>query len=254
MTNNYDEILKDFQDAFATYGDDIFYLIAFTKEEWNNIRDILDPGWRQLGFALLGEHPVKGAEGYHIFAPIRRWRLGRWAERWEDACICYENLAARAGASLPLHVRKQIPYEPAHPASWWLTYMWLAKPPSKDDLFINENKPNDCRIIWNSPFFDSITAIEEGGLLVNEPKIKKESLRQPQSTAGLSSLQDLESVNFPNPSEPMSKKTAVEVLGGDLSVKSLTRMMENESVKFKKYSRQMFVFCRDDFPGLPTRK
>ena len=61
------------------------------------------------------------------------------------------------------------------------------------------------------------------------------------------------SSDFPNPSAPMTKKDAADAWGGAMTVKKLTELMKNGTVRYKQLSREKWIFCRDDVPNLPER-
>jgi len=60
-------------------------------------------------------------------------------------------------------------------------------------------------------------------------------------------------VDFPNPSSPVSKKCAADTWGGGMTVSKLTKLMKSGRVRYKELTRQCFILCRDDAPGLPAR-
>jgi hypothetical protein len=162
--NPFEELLREFQAAYARFGNELFFLFAVTPEE----RDA-DPGrineWAEcLGFVPLGDDAGAGTPGYYIFGPLRRFRLGRWAERWEEPFKAFAELAAQAGAVLPVRVRDTIKYAPADPTAWWLAFMWSRKPPSANDLRPPDGKLHNTRVVWAEPFLEAADIIERSGL------------------------------------------------------------------------------------------
>lgn len=164
LPNPFEELLRDFQAAYAEYGRELFFLSALTRDEWNADREQIDKIAGCLGYIPLEEEGKDGAPGYYIFGPLYRNRCGRRTERWEEPFERFEELAAKAGASLPLAARQRIPFEPAEPVMWWLAYMWWEKPPSKDDLIPPDGVTKKTRVIWPEPFLQSAEVIERGGL------------------------------------------------------------------------------------------
>ncbi|MCK6465810.1 MAG: hypothetical protein L6Q93_13360 [Phycisphaerae bacterium] len=55
------------------------------------------------------------------------------------------------------------------------------------------------------------------------------------------------------PSAPLSKKQAADAIGGDMTVKKLTSLMNSGHVRFRTLNRQTFIFCRAQFPKLPEK-
>lgn len=161
--NPFDELLREFQAAYARYGHDIFCLYAFTGEEVDADQKQIRKNGELLGAIPLGKKRA-GVQTYWIYGTIRRLRWGRWTKLWKKPCDEFKALAARAGAFLPPRVRKQIPVAPAGPVAWWLAYMWWQKPPTEEDLKLPEERPFGGRPIWAEPFLESAEAIERGGL------------------------------------------------------------------------------------------
>jgi len=60
-------------------------------------------------------------------------------------------------------------------------------------------------------------------------------------------------IDFPNPSQPMSKKNAADGWGGDMTEKKLTALMASGKVRYKELNRETFIFCLDDMPNFGRR-
>lgn len=55
-----------------------------------------------------------------------------------------------------------------------------------------------------------------------------------------------------NPSAPVSKKVAADAIGGDMSVKKLSSLMNSGMFRCEEFNRQTFIFDLDQIPGLPA--
>lgn len=161
----FDEILVRFQRAYAKYDrDELFGLCALTRAEYDTDRTNVDRDCGYVGFVPVGNNKTGATPGYMIFGPkYRKWWL-RQRKVANRSFPLFCSLAARAGASLPLRLRKTIPFEPADPTAWWLAFLWWRKPPSEADLLPLKGKKRASRIIWDSPFLESIEAIETAQL------------------------------------------------------------------------------------------
>lgn len=163
ITNPFVNLLLGFQDGFARYGNECFSLWAVTWDESRNKSELEDK-LRCIGI-VCWPRPTDGFHGddpaaYYIYGPTRRHRNCAWDEHWTEALDCFEALAARAGACLPLWARNKIPYEPFDPASWWLAFMWHQNPPSASLLATDWQD----RMVWLQPFLDAAKIIETSGL------------------------------------------------------------------------------------------
>ncbi len=161
--NPFDELLQEFREAYAQFGDETFFLAAYTREEWHAEEEqLLGAGYELLGSVPLAEDEETGrATVYCIAAQTRLLRWDRWTEERGEFFDVFKQLAAKAGASLPLAVREQVPVEPAHPVSWWLSFMWCKKPPSDEELSLPlGERGNWLRLFSVSPFLDSVEVIE----------------------------------------------------------------------------------------------
>ncbi|GEM_PF-2684489 len=141
--NPFDGILREFEEAYAKYGDALFFLAAFTDAElradWENLggtkdSSILPPGTICFLPTGPGNEKEPYSSGYWILGTTRRHRFGKWEEEWTEPLDCFQAIAAKAGAALPLQARKIIPFEPCGSVAWWLAYMWWQQPPSEEDL------------------------------------------------------------------------------------------------------------------------
>jgi hypothetical protein len=159
----------------------MFFLGAVTRQELDVDRAAISRNTGLLGFVPTGTDGDGETPGYYILCPILRFRWGRYGERWEEPYRAFADLAARAGAHLPLAARQLVPYAPADPASWWLAYMWWSNPPTEDDLRAPDGVDRNARVIWAEPFLDAATVIETSGLLV--PQTPQTS-QTPKKTAG----------------------------------------------------------------------
>jgi hypothetical protein len=163
--NPYDQLLRDFQEAYAEFGHAMFFLGAMTQDEVNADREHMKASAEILAFVPLGvDHGLARTPGFWIVAPLRRHRWGRWAEPWEAPFNRFQELASRAGAMLPLAERERIPFPPADPVGWWLCYMWWQSPPTEEDLRAPDGVTRNTRVIWAEPFLESAIAIERGRL------------------------------------------------------------------------------------------
>ena len=54
------------------------------------------------------------------------------------------------------------------------------------------------------------------------------------------------------PSAPMSKKQAVVFIGGEMTLKKLTASMKMGATRYTKFTRQTYIFCREQFPQIPS--
>ncbi len=160
--NPFDELLRDFRAAYAKYGNEFFYLFAVTGEELDANRSQIEDFGQNLGCVPLCESS-SSFQGYWIFGTTRRFHLG-WRERWDEPLKVFQNLVARAGASLSLNILEKMPVRPATPVSAWLNYMWLQKPPTAEQLEVPDVSSGGVRIIWIQPFAESAEAIERGRL------------------------------------------------------------------------------------------
>lgn len=159
--NPFKQLLREFQAVYASYGASAFSLIGMTQEQVDTNRELLVGEFEVLGFVPLGKGDNGNTPGYWIFGPLRRVRFGKRAEHWEEPFKCFEESAGKAGAFLSLKDREQIPFPPAVPVAWWLSYMWWRKPPSEEDLLPPNDKPHDCSLIWSEPFLESSEMIEK---------------------------------------------------------------------------------------------
>jgi len=60
-------------------------------------------------------------------------------------------------------------------------------------------------------------------------------------------------IDFPNPSAPLCLKEAADRWGGQMTRKKLRELMNSGKVRYRKLSRQRFIFCKMDAPNLPDR-
>ena len=168
--NPFNDLRSDFQDAFARYGNEMFFIFGLTPGEQSKAREFTCGRASCLGVVPVGESGERGCPCYYCYAPVWKNRWGRWVEEWWEPYNCLKQLYARAGAALPIVERKKIPYEPVGPVSWWLSYMWWCKPPNDDDLRTPDGMNRRCRLVCATPFLDSLTAIEEFDLGRREKK------------------------------------------------------------------------------------
>ena len=149
-----EQLLNDFQDAEAKFGDHLFGLFAVTKAEWAEL-----PDWVRHEVFHIGFSGIDASTVYHIVAP--GYEQGSLAPRQLDDCAeLFKSLAARGGAMLPLSIRNAIQREPAYPVDWWLAFLWWSNPPSDEDLEIDFTRGKNSRVVVPQPFFASIEAIE----------------------------------------------------------------------------------------------
>lgn len=248
-SNPFGQLLIEFKQAYAEFGEVLFGLAGLTYDEVCSDPEIYDSA-SCLGVVPLGEghggdqlvcekglQPVRGGyggngHGYYIF--------GRSSSHYASAYQAFRSLAAKAGASLPREARESILVLPCSPHSRWLAYMWWQNPPSEEDLTPPDGVNILCRPIWSAPFFQSIEAIEQGGLCTPDNKASRHDLQrgvQPKPPR--------------KPSLPMNKKKAIEFIGGQLTEKKLTASMAMGAVRYTKLTRELYIFCREQFPGLP---
>lgn len=169
LENPFDGLRHDFRAAEARFGYGDFYLFAVTKEEFEADRTLLTGVVAGcVGFVPIGHANERGiAPGYVILGPV----VGIYGRSEVRDTAPYERfvkIAGKAGTSLSAVTQARIEEQvaaPFAPAAWWLTFMWLFKPPSKLPL------PDDkfSRIIWWQPFRDSANVIERSGLCNGTP-------------------------------------------------------------------------------------
>lgn len=237
--NVFDELLRDFQRAYARYGDEVFFLFALTGDERNAEREQIDKVAGCLGFVPLGEGAKEATPGYYIFGPVYKNRFGQWVERWEEPYETFRDLAARAGAALPANVRDRIAYPPAGPITWWLAFMWWWKPPTAHDLLLPAGKLRKLRVIWSEPFLEAAEVIERGGLCM--PRAAK----TPTDVAGDRGdprWQGLDQSNCRLASEVIAKHSPYT-----LTVKDLSKILdENPNIRrHKPYKQRLWVHLGD---------
>jgi hypothetical protein len=167
IANPYDSLLREFQEGYAKYGQDCFFLGAMKRSEFDSCRNKQGKEIELVGIVCTDQQADESGV-YYICAPIRKMRFGKWCERYDDPLRDFVRIATQAGASLPLTQRQKVSIEPAGPVAWWLAFMWTILPPSEEDLMLDESKGMNCRVAWSEPFLDSATVIELGGLL--EPR------------------------------------------------------------------------------------
>jgi hypothetical protein len=164
--NAYVDLLRAFQEAYAIHGRDYLWLEAVSREDIpgsllpeNYVGFIQAPGshWNILGHICHASQ--FGAR--EVYCKLRAPVLATFCE-----------LATRAGAALPLSIRRSIPgypdTTPVDPLNWWLRILWHLFPPSDEDL---NPKEGATRIAFDDPFQDSIDAIDICKLNTDQPQL-----------------------------------------------------------------------------------
>lgn len=170
--NLFDILLFEFQRAYAEFGRELFFLGAFTYDELiaePQIYEVagclgcvpLDDSGGGGGEWLVCENGLQRVDGglgggggrcYYILAKNQ----GRLAQPYS----VFSNLAARAGAFLPITAKQKIPFLPVGPVSTWLAYMWSCRPPTDEDLAAPDGVTCHQRVIWGEPFLEAAEIIE----------------------------------------------------------------------------------------------
>jgi hypothetical protein len=157
--NPYIELLAHFREAYASHGDYFLWFAAVTRDELS-----AHPSLREF---LVTAVPLLRGSWYIVgdivhasrFCASDQYRALRSATL-EAFC----KLAYRAGAALPLRIRKAIAGSPddspAGPLSSWVTFLWHVFPPSEEDLTPHEGESLPLRIVCRNPFQASMDAIE----------------------------------------------------------------------------------------------
>ena len=171
---SFDEIRTEFQDVYAEHGGGFPLVFEARTESWwcdlqaewygmsddaavhNKLSCDNPENFRHVGGVLVPSEDGEFAECVFV-APLLVF-LG--AD--DSACRAFCKVAARAGASLPASIRRQIhngpsrTTAPAGPVSWWLAFLWhcSGKP------FRASDDASARSWICSYPFQESIDAIE----------------------------------------------------------------------------------------------
>ncbi len=164
--NPYIDLLARFQEAYAELGGYQFWLGAVTPGEVN-----AHPQLRDGFVCVVPEVPSVWYLIGNICHASQFSSREQYVRLRDPILNAFSALAARAGAALPLSIRKGIADSPENtptePVSWWVTFLWRLCPPSVEDLTPSER---GVRIACLSPFSASIDAIEIVQLNTDRPR------------------------------------------------------------------------------------
>lgn len=176
MSNNsFVEILPEFQEAHATCRDSGFYIIGLTGgEEWRHTPS--KDTWRRLGSTMNKNEYC--ADDFLFFGVLIDNLFFEPKTSLIKQCDCFEKLAAKAGAILPVNIKIELPDYDDNPVSLWLSYVYSRMMPGENGYtpMNSEEHINSRRLQRGStscPFRASMEAIEEGGLTGNEKSLVK---------------------------------------------------------------------------------
>lgn len=217
-------ILSDFQDAFARHGDALFAIYGVPYGKRSDAFNQRDPRYdigHPVGMIPFDDNGTTGLHAVVIrpgegFTPLAEIEQG-WIDsgipvdvRCEEAIQAFEELAGRAGASLPPAIRDSIPVQASGPSSTWLALMWWTSFPDCNEFLEEIGTP----LIWSDPFLSAISTIEACQLTSDSPRFPLEPAdavdcerkvpTAPEVGEDVVSISDVESVpramtNFNNP-------------------------------------------------------
>jgi hypothetical protein len=158
----FQSLLTRFQQGHARHGQSLFGLRLMTDCEIEVAqRDCPRCVLEVDGFLSFDhpdfEEPLKVVAFAHCAgnAPVQLLSrmLDRCIEAWED----FKPLSREAGSHLPAKFRKAMPIEPYDPSGIWYTFLLWCQTLEKEQFM---NEANGLRPLSNSPFLDSVDAIE----------------------------------------------------------------------------------------------
>ena len=173
--NSYIELLPQLQEAYAIHGRYFLWLGAVTPEEFGAYPFLRD--------GIVGVVPLRQSTWYIVGEIMHASRFGAseaYGKLRSASLEAFCELASRAGAALPLSIRRKISgcpdHTPAEPLSWWVTFLWHLSPPSEVDLAPREGQAPPTRIACLDPFQASIDAIESCGLHTDQPRFPPDDI------------------------------------------------------------------------------
>ena len=181
----YKQLLFEFREGLARFGGELFYLmgaslIARQQLPEEETRNTL---WQNAG--LISVMHGNSDFGFFVWATVggigKDGPEQKVVKPARDAWESFRPLAARAGAHLPLTVRRSLPpglMDDA--ASWWYSVLyWLQMPHDFDDVLAHRTVP-----VSEAPFMDSIQAIEYCGLTGPDPRFPFEITLESDPSTG----------------------------------------------------------------------
>jgi len=179
--NPYIELRSQFQEAYAIHGRDYLWLAAVTPEEHRS--------YPFLQEAYVGVVSLPPSVWYIVgeICHASQFSAGDLYCKLRSATLeVFSGLASRAGAALPVSIRRTIPgypdHSPVEPLSWWLTFLWHLFPPSDEDLAPLTGQVPPVRIACSEPFQASIDAIESCKLHTDQPRFPSKERRDTITT------------------------------------------------------------------------
>jgi len=180
----YQDLLFQFREGFAKHSHTLFCLELLTSEERIRLDAavggslieragsvvVLDSAESEPGETArkTAKQPRGPLAVFEIWSAIGGWTDCPNHDVWEKARALtkaawedFKPLAIRAGAHLPSEIRISLPYEPAHPESWWYNLLfWFNSLLENEDLNELFKASNDRRLLAATPFEDSAMLIE----------------------------------------------------------------------------------------------
>lgn len=175
--NSFDVILKEFQDAYEIHSACNFCIIGLTGDEVEiHMTSTVSKLWGILGTSSLDDNfctfnDVYG-DDFIYFGSLVDYPYSRPTKIQQLPFYTFKDIASKAGAHLPLHLRQMIPHHPSDAVSWWLNFICSECMPGGTNFtpLSDEGSMVGRGLLteYATPFMTSINALEKSGLLVNE--------------------------------------------------------------------------------------